>query len=284
MRRMMMLALVAAPLLASALLAACGGSSNPETAPTRTPGDPAATHTPVKTSTPSRAVASDGEGAIGGLFGSVFQGGLSGAQAPSGLGTGDETLKRYLPTVAQLPDGYADAGTFTFSAPDGISTTGKMDIAAQLATKGNISAESPLEVDMIVSMVIRPTDLQEFGDALEEIQNLSEEELKRQIEGSSVGLEGFSFERFEVLDAAGLGDGGFGFEMTIDIGAVLDAFGGGELPGAEGLGKVSMRMYLFGRGDYMGATMRVAFADTLPSNGDEIALAQIIDGNLAAAP
>ena len=47
---------------------------------------------------------------------------------------------------------------------------------------------------------------------------------------------------------------------------------------------MTIRMYMFAQGDYIGAIMRLAFSDTLSSDVDELALAQILDGNLKTAP
>ena len=96
-------------------------------------------------------------------------------------------------------------------------------------------------------------------------------------------MQGFEVTRFEVLDASGLGDGGFGMEMTIDMSGFVEALGGvGGGAGAPEFGVMTMRMYMFGSGDYMGAVMRMGFADTLDGAGEDLEIAEVIEGKLGA--
>lgn len=44
-----------------------------------------------------------------------------------------------------------------------------------------------------------------------------------------------------------------------------------------------MRMYFFGRGDYAGAVMHIAFSDGSSGDADELGLARIIDAKLAGS-
>ncbi len=41
-----------------------------------------------------------------------------------------------------------------------------------------------------------------------------------------------------------------------------------------------MRMYIFAKGDYAAGIVRVGFASSLPSDVDEKALAQVVEGKL----
>lgn len=79
--------------------------------------------------------------------------------------------------------------------------------------------------------------------------------------------------------------------MTIDMGGLAGIFAGlgGDAapePGAPDLSKlvITMRMYLFARGDYAGGILRMAFTDALSDDVDEVGLAKIIDGKLKSAP
>src|ERR1700674_3574095 len=129
-----------------ALLAvACGGGDKQAASPTVAPTERAAadTATPGKTVVPGNTATPGGstksEKTISGLFGSIFTGALNGpqGQAPSGLGEGDPALLAYLPPNSALPGGYTPAGQFTFRAPDGISQTGGINVAAELAMAGD---------------------------------------------------------------------------------------------------------------------------------------------------
>jgi hypothetical protein len=97
-------------------------------------------------------------------------------------------------------------------------------------------------------------------------------------------MEGFELKEFDVLDTPDLGDGGFGIQMSIDMSALselIGAFGGADAPD---LSVMTMRMLIFGRGDYAGAVMHMAFSDSLASSDGDLALARIIDRNLQSAP
>lgn len=266
---------------------ACGGDK-PRTAPTSTPTEeggsaPAVTATkPAATAEPDDEPQSSGAGGgIAGVFGSLLASGLNGPGG-SGLVGGDESLKAFLPSESDLPDGYAPMGTFTFSTPDGISEGGAMDIAAMMAVKGDLMSPEDLSgVEMLMAMVIRPEDLQEIGAAIESIEEMSAEEIEDEFRAGAGDFGGMELKSVRVLEADGLGEGGAGFEMTIDMGGLFDLFGGGGGDVPAGLSTMSMRMYFFGRGDYAGAVMRIAFADGFSGDADELGLARIIDAKLA---
>ncbi len=199
-------------------------------------------------------------------------------------------MKNYLPSSADLPDGFSEAGTFTFSAPDGISDSGTIDMAMMMAMRGDVTSPDNIAgAEMLMSMVMRPEDLQSLGGALEELKNLDEESLREEFEGAGGGGLPFEFSNFRVLDASDLGDGGAGIEVTMDMGELFDTFGGAFGADAGGvdldaLSTMSMRMYFFGRGNYMGATMHIAFSDTLSAADADLALARAIDAKLLGAP
>jgi hypothetical protein len=233
-----------------------------------------------------------GGDAIGSLFGSVFQNGLSGSGSASGsAGTGDESLKALLPEESDFPEGYFNLGAFSFSAPAGSSEFGAMDMAMTMAMKGDPSTfagADPSSIDfsqieMLMAMVLKPEDFQALGEAFDDIKNLDEDEIQDEIDSSLGGMEGFEVKRFDVLDVEGLGEGAFGIEMSMDmsgLGTLFGGLGGGDAPA---LTAMTMRMYIFGRGDYAGAVMRIAFADTLDGGSEDIDIAEIIDANLEAA-
>jgi hypothetical protein len=69
----------------------------------------------------------------------------------------------------------------------------------------------------------------------------------------------------------------------MDMSGLIGGFGGasGEAPPFDSM---TMRMYIFAHGDYVGATMRLGYSDTLPAADDDLALARVIDAKLASAP
>ena len=144
-----------------------------------------------------------------------------------------------------------------------------------------------------MAMVLKPDDLQSLGAAFNSIKSLNEQDLKDMLAQGAGSGDGslVLIKNVKVLDAAGLGDGNVGFQMTIDLGAIASIFsglGGDATPesGAPDLSKLvmTMRIYLFARGDYAGGIMRMAFSDSLTDDVDEIGLAKIIDAKLKAAP
>jgi len=293
--------------------AACGGGGkkSPTAEPASPTQKPAATATantaaktpassvsatPAKSATP--ASSSKSEKTISGLFGSLFSSALSGgpgAPGASGLGEGDPALAKYLPSNADLPAGYTPQGQFNFRAPDGISDTGGINVSAEIATTGDPSAAKAdfSKAGVLMAMVLKPDDLQSLGAAFNSIKSLNEQDLKDTLAQGAGSGDGslVLIKNVKVLDAAGLGDGNVGFQMTIDLGAIASIFsglGGDATPesGAPDLSKLvmTMRIYLFARGDYAGGIMRMAFSDSLTDDVDEIGLAKIIDAKLKAAP
>lgn len=238
---------------------------------------------------------SSSSGAVSDLFSSVFSSGFSGGGSSAGLGGGDQSMLAFLPSEDDFPSDYTSLGEFTFSAPAGSSELGAVDMAMTMAMKGDMASlgavEDPSEIDfssieMMMAMVMRPEDLQELGDAFEEIKNLDEEDIQDEISrGFGEDMEGFTVQNFEVLEASDLGDGGFGIEMTIDMsafGELFGAFAGGS-ENAPQLDAMTMRMYIFGQGDYVGAVMRFAFSDSLGEGSVDLDLAEIIEEKLAGA-
>jgi hypothetical protein len=285
---------------AALLLIACGGGdkkADPTPRPTERPAatEQAPEDTPEARATEAKPTESAGSGgstdALGAVFSSVLGNGLSGGGAGgAGLGTGDESLKALLPSDSDFPDGYTPFGSFTFSTPATGSEFGAVDMAMTMAVKGDPSAFSDpsntdlSSIEMLMAMVMRPEDLQALGDAFAEIQDIDPADIEDEINSALGEMQGFEVQRFEVLDGSDLGDGGFGMEMTIDLTGLAGLFGslgGGE--DAPELGAMTMRMYIFGQGDYIGAVLRMGFTDSLGGGSEDIELAEAIEGKLAAA-
>jgi hypothetical protein len=288
------------------LAVACGGgdkksepTSKPADRPTATAeadpteaAEPTAKASATAKAEPTEEASNEGGGGDGvsALFSTVFSNGFSGGGSAAGLSGGDESLKAYLPEDSDFPSGFTPFGSFTFSAPADSSELGAVDMAMTMAMKGDpaalAGATDPSEIDfssieMLVAMVMRPEDLQSLGDIFGEIEDFDPETLQEEIDSGFQGMEGFEVTNFDVLDASGLGDGGFGMEMTIDMSgfsSLFGALGGGD--DAPTLEAMTMRMYVFGKGDHIGAVMRMGFTDSLDDDGSDVELAEIIDGKL----
>jgi hypothetical protein len=283
------------------LAVACGGGDKKTVSPTVAPTERVAADTaiPAKTvvagNTVTPSAATKSEKTISGLFGSIFTGALNGpqGQAPNGLGAGDPALLAYLPPNRALPSGYTPAGEYTFRAPDGISVTGGIDIAAELATAGDATASNPdfSKLGVLMALVMKPDDLQSLGAAFDSIKSLDQQQLEDALT-SGTGANGlFTLQNVKVFQTDGLGDGNVGMQMTLDLGAFGSLFSGlsGTAtpdPGAPDLSnlKLTMRLYLFARGNYAGGLLRMVFTDALPGDVDEVGLAKQIDDALKSAP
>ncbi len=220
------------------LAAACGGGDKkpaataaaPTEQPTAASTARAASKTPAAAKTSSSTSATKDEKAVGGLFNSLFNGALSGGAGggAASLGEGDPTLAKYLPSNDDLPPGYTPQGQYTFRAPDGISETGGMDIAAEMAATGDVSASQPdfSKMGILMAMVIKPDDLQSLGEAFDSVRSLDTQELQDALTQGTGDAGIFTIKDVKVLDAKGLGEGNVGFQMTIDLGGLASMFEG----------------------------------------------------------
>jgi hypothetical protein len=275
---------------AFALAVACGsGDKKPESA-----SAPSSASTATAAPRPTSAAAQEperpttdaqeptGDTAVGNIFSTVFGGALGGGasnrsaqQQPS-----DPNLGRFLPADSDLPEGFTPAGQFTYRIPDGISENGGMDMAAEMAIGGDFASSNPAGGSMLMAMVLKPDDLTALGKALGDLGSLDDATLKKSLEDAGGSFAGIIIKDVHALDASGLGEGGAGLSMTMDMSDYISKLGAGSVP--AGLSVMTMHMYMFGRGDYMGAVIRIGFSDTLPGDVDELGLAKIIDRKLQA--
>ncbi len=274
------------PCIALAMLAAvaCGGSDK-SPAPSE---PPQATATTAPSSSSSPAASGGGEEAVGGIFNTIFSSGAltrgTSSGASGAMPAGDESLKQYLLNESDVPAGYSSLGEFSYRLPDGISKDGGMDMAASMFMSGDPAATDPSGSTIMMSMVLKPDDLTQLWEQFSQAENLSEQDL-RDAFAQGAGLGGMKITNVQVLDASGLGEGGFGMAMTIDMSELMGGFAGaagGTEAGADlaKLSTMTMRMYIFAKGDYAAGIVRMGFADSLPSDVDEKALAKIVDRKL----
>jgi hypothetical protein len=285
-------ALLAFVLLGSACIG--GGDKSPSATATREAPEATATAADDAASEPDTgddASDSGDSGALNGVFESLLGGGLGSASGSGGsFEPGDPALKALLPSADEFPAGYVPFGEFSFSTPDGVSEGGKIDLAMSMAIAGDIDAANPdlSNFGMLMAMVMKPEDLQDLGDAFGAIDDLDPDQMEEEIlagmrQGAAGALDGVELTDVQVFKLDDLGDGGFGMQMTMDMSGLIGAFGGaaGEAPPFDSM---TMRMHIFAHGDYVGATMRLGYSDTLPAADDDLALARVIDAKLASAP
>lgn len=275
--------MVRVPLLAVAALAAvmvsCGGDKPPP------PGAGGAAEPD------GASIVSDREGpaardtsALQGLFASVF-GGASGADAAALAGEPTASLEAYLPTNDDLPNGFLPLGTYSFAAPapDG----GTTDMAVLMAMRGGADQADPSQLDLAAfeilgAMVLRPED-GEIDAAFDEVASMSDEEIERAFVEGTGGVPGLEIRDFRVIDTGGLGEDGFGIQLSVNLAAFNDLFRSlapdGDVPQLAGM---TTRMLIFRRGQHIGAVSRISFTDQLGGEDEDRWLAAIVDGKLPA--
>jgi len=214
------------------------------------------------------------------LSGSLFSGAGS-AGLPAASGEADPALKAALLTQEDLPPGYSELlpGGMSFSFE---TDQGSMSMAASMFFQGELVDAFP--ESMVMSAVIAGS-----GDLLEEsLAELKRYEdggdLEQEIEdamGAGQAMPGIGFEDVQVLDAAGLGDGGFGLHMVMTMD--MEQLGVPMPPDGEFLSEgLAFDMYAFWRGDHVLMVMSM-----WPGDGaapvDAQALADAMDARAAEA-
>jgi hypothetical protein len=222
------LALVFLPL--ALLAAACGGGGGTDTS---TKADP-------PTSISDDTDTDEGDTGASDLFSTLNPLELLGSIGEPGTSQDvDPALKQALLSVDDLPSDFFSFGDFSFSTP---TEYGDMDMAASMFISGDFTGEEFDAMVMSAVVALPPEALDEFGD-LSELQELTEADLA-DLEAEAGGLADI-----ELLDASGLGDGGFGMRMAMDFGGLAGAFGA---PADETeMAGIVMEMYGFFVGDQM---------------------------------
>lgn len=189
----------------------------------------------------------------------------------------DPSLEAMLLDAGDLPADFVPLGQFALTIPGDI---GPMEIAASQFVIGDLEGDFDAMV-MSAVMALPPEALSELGD-LSDLEAAAQAEFSQGI-AEAEGL-GLSLGDFRLLDASGLGEGGFGMHMELDLGALLGdlatALGAPaeEIPAAGFV----IEMYMFLRGERM--LMVVVMEPLGRSTGvDARELAETMDAKAAAA-
>ncbi len=189
----------------------------------------------------------------------------------------DPSLEAALLDAVDLPADFVPLGQFALTMPGDI---GPMEIAASQFVIGDLEGDFDAMV-MSAVMALPPEALSELGD-LSDLEAAAHAEFSQGIaEAEQMGL---ALGDFRLLDASGLGEGGFGMHMELDLGALLGelatAFGAPEeeIPAAGFV----IEMYMFLRGDRV---LMVVVMEPLgrSTNVDARELAETMDAKAAAA-
>ena len=254
------------------LLAACGGGNDNDAARSEPTAQPALVvdndvysrgGDSGSTGQPPASVADSGADGAGGQAGDALLGALNPLQFLGGLDSAnislqaDPSLAGMLLTADDLPGDFQSMGEFSFSIP---SEFGQMDMAARMFSKGELEGDNFDATVISGALTLPPEALAQVGD-LEELQALSDADLA-EMEAMTAEM-GVEFAELSLLDASGLGDGGFGMHMELDFSALLGAFG--APPDGESLPPgIAMDMYAFFQGDHVLMTMVMWPTDRSP--------------------
>jgi hypothetical protein len=160
------------------------------------------------------------------------------------MGTPDPTLAAALLTAGDLPGGFMDGGSFGMSMP---TEGGTVDLAMSMFMSGDIDSGEFDAMVMSAVMALPPEALAELEGEDFALSDDDLDEIESMIGETDLGV---GIGDIAVLDAAGLGDGGFGMHMTMDFAGLFGALGAPEEdnPFADG---ISMDMFAFIDGDQM---------------------------------
>lgn len=234
MLRRLMLAFLPLALLA----AACGGGGDSDTSTKADP--PTSISDDTDTDETVSADTDEGRAGAGDLLSSLNPLELLGSIGDPAVSQDvDPILKQALLSADDLPSDFFSLGDFSFNTA---TDFGDMNMVATMFMSGDFAGEEFGAMVMSAAMALPPEAIDEFGE-LSELQELSEADLAA-LEAEAGGLADI-----ELLDASGLGDGGFGMRMTMNLGSLVGAFGPPadetEVPG------IVMEMYGFFVGDQM---------------------------------
>ena len=148
------------------------------------------------------------------------------------------------------------------------SEFGDMDMAARMFGTSDDPDEFGAMI-MSAAMTLPPEAMGELDDLI----GFTEADLAEMQDASAeFSME---FADFQLLDASGLGDGGFGMHMEIDFSALFSVFGAPDDDSAPT--GIAMDMYALAAGDQVLMIM-VMWPMGDPSGVDALALAEIMAG------
>lgn len=174
---------------------------------------------------------------------------------------GDSALKEALLQESDLPAGFQSAGEMSFSMPVEGTTA---DMAMSMFASGDL--ESGDFGTMVMSAAIESEEMANAGDL--DPSQLSEDDLAEATEAMSA--LGINVTDVRLLDASGLGEGGFGMHMVMDFGELFAGFA--ELTGGEDIPTaMAFDMYGWVRGERMYMLMLMSTGSDFGVDGRALA-------------
>jgi hypothetical protein len=192
----------------------------------------------------------------------------------------DPSSTQVLLKLSDLPNDFAKLEETTHTVP---SEYGEISMTLNAFANGDIETGAGFGA-VVASATVRVPQaaLHEFERAggFEALRNFSPDDLD-QLEPEAQQL-GVAYSDIHAIDGSGLGDGGGGFHMVIDLGALMDIFGPTTDEPNPFEGGIAYDMILFLRGDRMFFVM-VMWPGDQSSGVDSLALAHTLDARAAAA-
>lgn len=205
--------------------------------------------------------------------GNPFLAGLNPLELMSGLeglsaGPADPKLASLLLETSDLPPGFVTLGEFGATVT---SEYGDVNLATNVFTNGDPESDDLAAMGTMVMSAAIALPPEAVEDLQQTTDEFSQEDLEQLlVEAGDVG----GFFNVELLDASGLGDGGFGMRLTMDLGDLASAFGAPEEK-AEAAAIV-METFVFQRGERM-LMVLTAWPEGQSSEADARELAEALD-------
>ena len=272
-RHLSFIIMLSVPLFA----AACGGGDSggdvqleaeDDTVSRIAPSDPA--DPPASLLDADSDVADAGETLFGTLDPFQFVSGVEGEAVPGDV---DPALKLALLDASDLPSEFVSFGDVALVTP---SEFGDIETAASMFVGGDLLSGDFGAMIISAAIALPPEALDELGDLadLGELAGLTDADLQELMAGAD--QFGIEFRDLRALDAAGLGQGGFGLHIEMFFGGLFEALAAPDTdnPFTDG---IAMDIYMFVRGEHALMLMVMSPAGESPAV-DVRDLAEIMDG------
>ena len=185
----------------------------------------------------------------------------------------DPALKLALLDASDLPSEFVSFGDVALVTP---SEFGDIETAASMFVGGDLLSGDFGAMVISAAIALPPEALDELGDLadLGELAGLTDADLQELMAGAD--QFGIEFRDLRALDAAGLGQGGFGLHIEMFFGGLFEALAAPDTdnPFTDG---IAMDIHMFVRGEHALMLMVMSPAGESPAV-DVRDLAEIMDG------
>ena len=198
--------------------------------------------------------------------------GLAGRAPPVSTATATLTAEAPLPDLTERLD---EMTLDEDDVPRGLSSVGEMTFDYDMNMLGLVGPQGgkahmtmfagPGQQEMVVSMVILLDDAWAVEEALGQVDNLTTDQIQDAF-GMAGDFGGMKLLDSRVLDVSGLGEGAFGFALTVEL---------PQLGGGDG------QWVFFGRDSLLAMAMTLSMGGSSPA--DAVPLAETMDAKIKGA-